>query len=95
MTRIRATRQQVNSDRGGYKQGDGLNISPGWLCGGRVACYLLPLIPRPVGRFGPHEPKIQMEDRNTMKAKQLTTKQKRDRRWKIKRRKLRREKHGL
>jgi len=42
----------------------------------------------------PHEPKIQMENGAAMKVK-LTTKQKRDRRWKIKRRKLRREKHGV
>ena len=70
------------------------NISPRCLCGWLVACYLLPLIPRPVGHDGPREPKIQMENGAAMKVK-LTTKQKRDRRWKIKRRKARREKHGV
>lgn len=70
------------------------NIPSGWLCGWPVACYLLPLIPRPVGHDGPREPKIQMENGAAMKVK-LTTKQKRDRRWKIKRRKARREKHGV
>ena len=35
-----------------------------------------------------------MENGAAMKVK-LTTKQKRDRRWKIKRRKARREKHGV
>jgi len=49
----------------------------------------------PLAESGRMNSRFQTEDRNTMKAKQLTTKQKRDRRWKIKRRKLRREKHGI
>jgi len=69
-------------------------IRRGWLFDSWAVCYLARLV-LPAAESPVRPPDLITDGNGVVMKVKLTTKQKRDRRWKIKRRKLRRQKTGV